>query len=373
MIELKQVYDEDCDDVFIQLNNKLYQIVGETRGVREKFWMVMQDSKVLKKKQPMSMSHILFKSSRNDVSCENWGEVYASALGKQCNLPVVDYYMATLQKDGKSTGGVMCGSYFSTGKEIEMSAYQLHQIFSVLQNKGQRYTSNEYVNTIEGMLKEIQSIPGQTFFNENIAMVRRELYKQAIFDFVLAQTDRHWFNTTFLIHYNPRLDKGFISKAPCYDNGCIAMLKRKASAIVGMSKEIEATGGKNSPYLKDRLEKYCPMMGVSTPLVRVETSRKTGEDDVLVVDDPIKSREIFLDELCRVIADDAELSMFLIELTDNLNVDAITAQLKRGGDDPPESIAKLIKNVVGHQLDVINQHMKKITNQLSAERGGYDE
>ena len=373
MVELKQVYDEDTNAEYVVNHSKYYSIVDECRGVREKFWMVMEPSRFNKRKEPMSTTHILFKSSRNDVSCENWGEVYASILGKQGDIPVVDYYMATLDHDGKKTPGVMCGSYFKTGKEIELNAYNIHVINSILHGNKKDYYDNAGINTIEGMLQDLQAIPDQEFYSENIKFVRQELYKQAIFDFLLAQTDRHWFNTTFLISFNPVTEKACVIKAPCYDNGCIAMLKRKASAIVGISQEIENTGGADSPYLETQLNKYCPMMGIKTPLVHAEKSRKTGEEDVLVVDDPVKGREIFLDELCRVIADDPDLSAFYINLKNNLNISQVTEQLMRNGDNPPESVSNIIKNVVGHQIHELDAHMRKVTAKLSEERGGLSE
>ena len=187
------------------------------------------------------------------MSCENWGEVYASRIAKAIGVPCVEYYMATYEENGKVAKGVMCGSYKKNEAEIEATAYDVQTM---------QTEDVQNINTVEGLMRNLMLIVPE---NEDkkfyYSYLRNSLIKQCIFDFLLAQTDRHWFNTTFLLYVENGIFN--IRKAECYDNGCIAFLKRKYSAIEGISREIKVQG-KNSQRLHDLLKDYVPMMGIKT-------------------------------------------------------------------------------------------------------------
>ena len=71
-IKLEKINDQLCAN----LHGRIYSIVEESRGIREKFWM-KRTGKHLYYESPIN-SRILFKFNRNDVSCEDWGEVFFS-------------------------------------------------------------------------------------------------------------------------------------------------------------------------------------------------------------------------------------------------------------------------------------------------------
>ncbi|MBQ7351524.1 MAG: hypothetical protein IJW59_01465 [Clostridia bacterium] len=375
MIKIKY---EDFDGTrCANLQGRMYTIVDEGRGVREKFWMKRQGSKNVNYFEPPRLTRLLFKYNRNEVSCEDWGEVYMSKICDRVGVGCVPYYIAQLQDEkGQVVGrGVMCGSYKKSHAETEFSVYDL-------QTKG-RTTGDGFdipnMNTVKGTIDAIKE-HFSGFEEEEIEKCRNDLIKQAIMDFLLCQTDRHWLNTTILVY--DVMKKPHLRKSSCYDNGCIAMLKRKISAIEGMSKEIGKLG-KDSPYLEEKLSSYCPMFGIDTSLVEINKEKnKPGQIEKIKVVNPKKSREIFLKECVREILTNPEIASFFNSLKSHLKVtgehgvdiDDVTKQIRRGGDDVPPCVAKMIGDVFYHQFDVLNGMVKKRLKEIKdQEKELYDE
>lgn len=143
-----------------------------------------------------------------------------------------------------------------------------------------------------------------------------------------------------------------IRKAECYDNGCICFLKRKFSAIEGISREIKVQG-KNSQRLHDLLKDYVPMMGIKTPTVTLNTDKFKEEDKKLKV---IKSRRnVFLDELTDEILNNPEIAMFYRNIKKNLNFDQINEFLEREKTPAPKPISDMVESVVNYQFNLLNE------------------
>lgn len=337
MVKLKE--EEINGEKFVNLGSRSYKFVEETRGIREKFWLVLAKSKYFK--DPLHYRYILFKYNRNDVSCENWGEVYASRIAKQIGVPCVEYHLASYEKDGKEFAGVMCGTYKKNENEVEATAYDVQ---TMLDEKPKKI--NTIDNIVENLMLLVPSYKDREFY---YTYIRNALIKQAVLDFLLAQTDRHWFNTTFLMYATD--DVFNLRKAECYDNGCICFLKRKFAAIEGISREIKVQG-KNSQRLHDLLKDYVPMMGIKTPTVKINTDKFKEEDKKLKV---IKStRDVFLDELVNEILNNDEIAIFYQHIKTNLNLSQINELLEREKTPPPKPVADMVESVIGYQFNLIN-------------------
>ncbi|MBQ8615415.1 MAG: hypothetical protein IJ415_02495 [Clostridia bacterium] len=352
MLELK--LEEIDGEKFVTNGHRFYKFVEEFRGVREKFWLILSESKFIK--EPLKNKHILFKYNRNDVSCENWGEIYASRIAKQIGVPCVEYYLAKYEENGKVSNGVMCGTYKKNEKEFEATVYDIQ----TMQNE-----KVEKINAVDDIIENLMLLipegKDKKFYH---SYLRNSLIKQCIFDFLLAQTDRHWFNTTFLIYVSENAFN--VRKAECYDNGCIAYLKRKYAAIVGISREIQVQG-ENSQRLHDLLKDYVPMMGIKTPTVELNTNKDLAEAEKLRV---LKDRrDIFLDELTDEILNNPEIAKFYMDVKKYLNVKQVTNLLEREKTPPPQAIADMVELVSGYQLNLLDELVNEKINNLNSSTG----
>lgn len=346
---------------YVITNDTVYLVVDDYRGVREKFWIVEVDRNGQIKENGKSK---LFKYNRNEVSCENWGEIFANAVANEIGVDCVKYEQANLySKNGELiTTGVICDSYKENMNSLEYSGFSIQSRVAnhLFDNFNGQTISN--INTVVGFTECISDIFDGVLSEEEIQSIKNELTKQAIFDFVLAQTDRHWFNTTFLID---DVDGNLqVSKASAYDNGCCAYLKRKESSIEGMSKEI-GKAGKDSPYLTNKLEQYCPMFGFSTSTVELDQKNLSK----LIIPDAEKGREIFLTEICNEIATNPEIAIFFKSLVTRIQsknfIPKILGKLAERGEEPPIYVTKMVKDVMEHQVDVINDFLHIMLNQLN--------
>lgn len=331
---------EEIDgDKYVILGKRAYKFVEEYRGIREKFWLIQSKSPY--GHEPLKNRNILFKYNRNDVSCENWGEIYASKIAQQIGVPCVEYHLASYEENGKVAKGVMCGTYKKNELEVEATAYDV-QIMQSEEVKN--------INTVEDIMENLMLLVPNDDKNFYYSYIRNSLIKQCIFDFLLAQTDRHWFNTTFLMYTKDNVFN--LRKAECYDNGCIAFLKRKYSAIEGISKEIKVQG-KNSQRLHDLLKDYVPMMGIKTPTTELaHQCESIAQDKLRVIKD---RREVFLDELTEEIIRNPEIAKFFIDLKENLNLQLINQKIEREAEKPPQAVSDMVELVVGYQYELLHE------------------
>lgn len=355
-IQYEIVDNEKCAN----LHGRTYSIIDESRGVREKFWLKRFGKHSYY--EPPMLSRILFKYNRNDVSCEDWGEVFFSKICNRVGVKCVPYFIAQLysEDDNFIADGVMCGSYKKTNDETEYSIYDLQ----MKHNLGIPEYKEDGMNTVDGAIECIYEQFNDLPENE-ITILRNDLIKQAIMDFLLCQTDRHWLNTTVLLYES--LGTPHIRKSDCYDNGCIAMLKRKQSAIEGMSREI-GKAGKDSPYLKEKLESYCPMFGISTSLVELNPEKDfSNRNEKIRVKNPKESRETFLEEVSYEILTNPEIAVFFNHINNlmtekhskGLDIHNIALEIRRSGDEPPQCVEKMIQDILGHQFDILNEKVHR--------------
>ena len=329
-IVIKLKLEERENEKLVSLNAKMYAFVEEPRGVREKFWLIQAKSKFFKVN--LKDSNILFKYNRNDVSCENWGEIIACRVAKQIDLPCVDYFLAEYEHNGSVDFGVACGTYKRNENEIELSAHDVQIMYS-------DYVEN--INTVDDIVnKLITIVPEDKDSRFYYQSLRNSMIKQCIFDFILAQTDRHWFNTTFLAYSRENVFN--IRMAESYDNGCIAFLKRKISAIEGISREI-LKQGKSSVRLHELLDEYVPMMGITTSTVQLNKSK--GEDELKKLKVVKSRRDVFLNELTNEILTNPEIAVFYANLKNHLNLDAIAYSMEINKEPIPKPVLDMVKIV----------------------------
>lgn len=361
MIHLKAIEDEDTKEKHIILRDRYYDVKEEHRGKKRKFWLEMDS---VDTETPLSMRKMLCKLGRNDVSCDNWGEIISSKIGKQMGVNIIDYYLAEYEEDGNVYNGVLCGSYFVSEQQYEMSVKDLQTIYTSLYLDRNTLETNKPVNTVYSILNDLSEIID--FPDERkekvLKYLKKELLIQCLFDYILGQSDRHWLNTTFLVY--EKNGEVYINKANCYDNGNIAFLQRKLISLQGISKEI----GKdplNSPLLKKKMESYIPMMGVKTSTVKLATT-SDGQIGAKMVGD-VSARDKFIDELTDEILVDFDLASFFNDFKNNFSMEDVVKAIKNEGYEPPAEIIKLVNDVITYQVDSLDKVLNMKLNKIRSE------
>ena len=367
MVELKEVIDEETGKKRILLQDRLYSIKDNPIGVREKFWIIRRGGNVIQE-SPL-VTDILFKYNRNDVSCEDYGEAIASKIFQKSKVPCVTYYLAENTKlDGTKINGVLCGSYKTNNNQLETSVYDLQTKCTDLKFNSRTGETNKSINTVYGIMRDLHEViktdkEGRFFFEH----IQNELIKQALMDFILAQTDRHWLNTTFL-EFDAK-DRHVILKSKCYDNGCISYLKRKRQAIKTITSQVKGDYI-GSDRMKQLMSSYCPMFGIKSSTVQIDMDKyqKTGSIEKLKIkeDDHIKDK--FIDELSKEILTNPEIAVFYKLMLHSFHYDAnsrtidlgeVFNELSAGGDEIPKEIKDMVTGVMTYQINEIQTVLDK--------------
>ncbi len=372
MVEIKEV--EHDGEKLLEVWDRVYSREENPIGVRSKFWAVRRGGKLIF--EPPIVTDLLFKYNRNDLSSEDIGEVISSKFYKLCGLNVVDYYSAEFTDiEGKKVTGVICGSYKRTNTEVETSGYALQCAltpFSYNKNTGE---ACKEINTVYGFIDDLDFIYGDTPQKEKfLTIIKNELIKQSLLDFLIAQSDRHWTNTTFLEYFNKDHEYR-IRKASCYDNGCIAFLKRKREAIDTFASMIDGDY-LSSPVMKSLMDKYCPMFGIksSTCLIDTRVANKYNRFDKIKINPDPKVKDVYLKELVDEIMHNAEIAFFYIKLKESIgynpsdksiNLKPMFKSLQDNGEDIPKSIEELVTGIITYQVNQIEQELIKTINKYN--------
>lgn len=350
---------EENNKKYAVLHHRYYDVKEEHRGKKPKIWLVMNDSDV--SSVPIGLRHILCKLGRTNLSCDNWGEIFACNIAKQMGVNAVDYYLVDYEDNGEKHNGVMCGSYFVNEDQYEMSVKDLQTVYTDLQINYETLETDKPINTVYSILKDLEEIidfpePRKT---KVLQSLKKQLLEQCLFDYLLGQSDRHWLNTTFLVY-----EKGgevYITKAACYDNGNIAFLQRKFVSLQGISREI----GKDpihSPLLQSKMDSYIPVMGVKTATAKLEPT-SDGQIGSKMRADKSK-KDVFIDELTDEILHNPDLANLFAKFKYEFSMDKVLKDIERGGDNPPPEIVKLVNDVITYQINsldvVLDAKLQKI-------------
>lgn len=361
MLELKLV--EDGENKHINLWGFYYDIVSEARGMRDKFWLKKEVGNLLY--EDLKKTNILFKTDRNEVTCDSWGEVIASRIGKQLGMNMVDYYLAEYDDGETKHKGVVCGSFFLSDKQYEMSVRDLQTIYTSCCINKETFEVDKPLNTVYSICEDLDTI--MDFPKERkekvLKRIKIELLKQCLFDYVLMQTDRHWQNTTFLVYEKD--GEVYITNAACYDNGNMCFLQKKLASIKGISVQI----GKdpiNSPLLNTFMAKYIPVFGVKTCTARLlEGSACLGGIKMMSGDVSLKGA--FIDELTDEIINEPELMSFYEKIRDEFSMDLLVKDIRRDGDEPPPEIIKMVSDVMAYQVNSIEKVLRPKLDKINVE------
>jgi len=350
---------EENDKKYAVLHHRYYDVKEEHRGKKPKIWLVMNDSDLTS--TPINLRHILCKLGRTNLSCDNWGEIFACNIAKQMGVNAVDYYLVDYEENGEMHNGVMCGSYFVNDDQYEMSVHDLQSIYTNLHIDPETLETDKPINTVYSILKDLEEIIDfpEPRKSKVLKSLKRQLLEQCLFDYLLCQSDRHWLNTTFLIFEKD--GEVYITKAACYDNGNIAFLQRKLVSLQGISKEI----GKDpihSPLLQQKMDKYVPMMGVKTSTVKLEPT-SDGQIGSKMRGD-ISKKDEFIDEITEEILHDPDLAALFTKFKYDFSMGKVLKDIERGGDNPPPELVKLVNDVIMYQINsldtVLNAKLEKI-------------
>lgn len=370
MIYLKAVEDEYAQRKHVILNDRYYDVKEEHRGKKRKFWIEMKSLGMAS--APIRMRKMLCKLGRNEVSCDNWGEIISSKIGKQLDVNIIDYYLVEYEEDNNIYNGVLCGSYFVTDSQYEMSVKDLQTVYTSLYVDHDTLETNKPVNTVYSILDDLDKIIDFPDERKERVMknLKDEMLIQCLFDYILAQSDRHWMNTTFLVY--EKNGEVYITKADCYDNGNIAFLQRKFVSLQGISREI----GKdplNSPLLKKKMDTYVPMMGVKTSTVKLAPT-SDGQIGAKMLSN-ISARENFIDEITDEILVNPKLSLLFHAFKNKFSMQDVVRSITNEGYEPPAEIIKLVNDIITYQVDSLDKVLNAKLDKLHQEddKNGYRE
>lgn len=346
MIKLQQEIKDGVS--YIQMSGKLYEHKNDARGSRDKFWCEnMAGSGDMD-------SNVLFKSA---LSHEHHGEVLYSELASQVGLDCVEYRLAEYtDAEGNKQQGTVCDSYLKDNEKT-FSGYLITKYYKRLyfeNNKGaypeeNLHTVDEYINMLQG-LNEVDN-RWLSEDKQSLTNFRNTLLKQVLFDFILAQTDRHWSNVEFI--KNTKQPNQPISIPPSFDNGGCLFLNRPDTAINTYISDFKHHGY-DAPSISARLSNYCPMMGIKTSLIEVAK----GLPKISTTSDTEK-KSAFIDELTDEILFNPEIATFYLLAKDKFNINAVKNKLEKQDDCLDENVYKMAEIVSNYQMSLIDNTIKK--------------
>lgn len=372
MVEAREV--EFDGKKYIEIGDRLFERRINPIGVREKFWAVKRGRNPLIQ-EPPKVTDILFKFNRSEITNEDYGEVIASKFQRLCGLKSVEYITCKFTDiDGVEHYGVMCGSFKKYNNEIATSGYRLQTQYTDFSFDKETGKPNKPINTVYSFLEDLGNLlEDHPYKNEFLDNIKIELLMQALLDFLLGQTDRHWLNTEFIENFNN--NKYSVRKSHVYDSGCIAFLKRKREAIKTFASMIKGDY-LNAPIMHTLMDKYCPMFGIKTCLVKVDVKKaeKYCEVEKINVDATEENKNAFLNELTDEILNNPDLAFFYIKLkeqfkynkkTKNLDLSLLFEVLQRNGEEIPDEIREMVTAVINYQVNEIETQLTKKINKTN--------
>ncbi len=270
----------------------------DNRGSRDKMWFSFYEKPNVR---------WLFKKTNRDSTgqtktYEDIGEVVFSQLCKVINVPCVEYVPAVCRTENNDYEGVMSKNY-NPNKYVEVSGYSLLDFLKnfVYDNFNGRVFSAD--NTLDNYEKALICFSSLTNgIKMDIDGIMLQLKKMCILDYLTAQSDRNWYNISFL--YDEKSGKFVMT--PLFDNGDIFCWNHKESVI---KHQYEVLHNKNKiSYLNDLLLSKSVALGVHTPTSIIDITNPKRTIKFSLTKDFM---ETIADEIIDMIVQSKELQEFL--------------------------------------------------------------
>ena len=174
----------------------------EPNGQSPKFWANINGVDYLFK-----VNHLFPTQTKT-----NFGEVLYTRLGEKLGFPVVKSTIAKGEIKGEPVEGVLVKSFLEAGdiesislRDIKTLAFK-HKVDGI------------YGNSVDSNMIAVNCFAQATNRSFDYQKTEMEMYKLAIIDYFLGQSDRHECNIEFILNID-----GSIRLAPTFDNGhCLA-------------------------------------------------------------------------------------------------------------------------------------------------------
>lgn len=361
----------DNGDGTCTMNGKQYSVTLEPRGCRPKLWLHYIDPNG---HTFFRTSHVLVKYSRNDVSCENYGEVlyyaFATSVGARCTKYELAKFHQIVDGEEVVRECVICPTYFHKAHECEYSGYDLQRYCYLSPNNS---NLNLEPNTVESLV----SCASMLMDHPNAEMLRqskRDLIKMAFLDYITGQTDRHWLNTTFIYRadeYDMKTTEA-LRVASSYDNGCCFLFKRKEQALRTIASQLRVakkTGDqeKYREILENIAKKTAPCLGVYTTFYDAPDSFDRERPEKLTINRPDNWEEIFISELCEEIKKDSELRKFFKDKK-KFNLNGAKEVLRAQHDDIPEDLLYLAEEIINFKVERVYEKLGRVLGEESCNK-----
>ncbi len=235
--------------------NNIKIFTRDLRGSRDKFWFYFNEN---------TSEKWLFKKTNIDDknkirTYEDIGEVVFYEICKSINVPCAYYELATNHTNEEDFEGVITKDY-NPNNYIEFSGFSILDFYKnfIYDNYNGKQINVE--NTLDNYQKSLICFANSTNgLSINIEDLMLNLKKMFIIDYLSAQSDRNWYNISFL--YDEK--SGEFYMAPLFDNGNIFCWNHKESII---KHQLQVLKNKfKISYLNELLQSKTIALGIKTP------------------------------------------------------------------------------------------------------------
>lgn len=356
----------DNGDGTIKMGKSTYNVSREPRGCREKIWI--HDSDNNRQATNYRNSNLLIKFNRNDVSCENYGEILYYAFLKSCGARCTKYELAELcEYDGEQEikhSGVICPTYMHRENEFEFSGLELQRYQSLFKSSENKKTEPNTISEYIECIRDLMMDPKEEMLNQ----IKKDLIIMAFFDYITCQSDRHWGNVSFVFRAQEIV--GHFSEslrvASSYDNGCSFMFNRKMQALETIASQLKVAKhlkdtDRHTSILERISNKSVPCLGIKTSVYNPPVGEGDDYPSKLQLNCDENWEEAFLNELCAEIIKDKQLVEFFRN-KDLFKIDNARPILEEQGDIVPEPLMYLAGEIVDYRADLVFKTLEKYKN-----------
>ncbi len=272
----------------------------ELRGARDKMWFSFKDKPDEK---------WLFKKTNRDstgetITFEDIGEVVFYELCKIIDIPCVEYVPSVCRANDRDYNGVMSKNY-NPNEYMEFSGYSLLEFLKNFMYDNFNEEQYSAKNTLDNYEKALICFANLTEdISIDIDEIMLQLKKMYILDYLTAQSDRNWYNISFL--YDEESGKFFMT--PLFDNGDIFCWNHRENVI---KHQYAVLHNKNKiKYLNELLLSKSVALGIHTATSDIDMSNPKRTIKFKLTKELMETID---NEVIDMIAESKELQDFLFE------------------------------------------------------------